>query len=130
MRFSAPRTGSIVYGRNADGDAARAGGWGHMIGDEEANKVAAPYLDGNPRVRLDYARKYNVPTGPLHDKMTSIMSDGFQKYGTVVQYGPVGTYGDICASNMDKLAAGQVTAKQCADGIVADAKKQLKEKKA
>src|SRR5882672_3785625 len=27
-------TGSIVYGRNANGDAARAGGWGHMIGDE------------------------------------------------------------------------------------------------
>lgn len=102
----------------------------YMIGDEEANKVAATYLDGNPLVRLDYALKYNVPQGPLHDKMTSIMSDGFQKYGTVVQYGPVGTYGDICASNMDKLAAGQVTAKQCADAIVADANKQLKEKKA
>lgn len=27
-------TGSIVYGRNAVGEAARAGGWGHMIGDE------------------------------------------------------------------------------------------------
>jgi len=27
-------TGSIVYGRNAGGQAARAGGWGHMIGDE------------------------------------------------------------------------------------------------
>src|SRR5471030_495861 len=27
-------TGSIVYGRNAQGEAARAGGWGHMIGDE------------------------------------------------------------------------------------------------
>jgi N-acetylglucosamine kinase-like BadF-type ATPase len=27
-------TGSIVYGRNAAGQAARAGGWGHMIGDE------------------------------------------------------------------------------------------------
>jgi len=27
-------TGSIVYGRNAHGQAARAGGWGHMIGDE------------------------------------------------------------------------------------------------
>jgi glucosamine kinase len=27
-------TGSIVYGRNAKGEAARAGGWGHMIGDE------------------------------------------------------------------------------------------------
>ena len=27
-------TGSIVYGRNASFDAARAGGWGHIIGDE------------------------------------------------------------------------------------------------
>jgi N-acetylglucosamine kinase-like BadF-type ATPase len=27
-------TGSIVYGRNGLGEAARAGGWGHMIGDE------------------------------------------------------------------------------------------------
>jgi len=27
-------TGSIVYGRNENGEAARAGGWGHMIGDE------------------------------------------------------------------------------------------------
>src|SRR4029079_16389092 len=27
-------TGSIVYGRNASFEAARAGGWGHMIGDE------------------------------------------------------------------------------------------------
>jgi N-acetylglucosamine kinase-like BadF-type ATPase len=27
-------TGSIVYGRNGAGEAARAGGWGHMIGDE------------------------------------------------------------------------------------------------
>jgi N-acetylglucosamine kinase-like BadF-type ATPase len=27
-------TGSIAYGRNARGEAARAGGWGHLIGDE------------------------------------------------------------------------------------------------
>src|ERR1700687_3539971 len=27
-------TGSIAYGRNAQGVAARAGGWGHLIGDE------------------------------------------------------------------------------------------------
>src|SRR5919202_847998 len=27
-------TGSIVYGRNSSGESARAGGWGHMIGDE------------------------------------------------------------------------------------------------
>jgi len=27
-------TGSIAYGRNANGRAARAGGWGHILGDE------------------------------------------------------------------------------------------------
>lgn len=27
-------TGSIAYGRNATGEAARAGGWGHVLGDE------------------------------------------------------------------------------------------------
>ncbi len=27
-------TGSIAYGRSAEGSAARAGGWGHIIGDE------------------------------------------------------------------------------------------------
>lgn len=27
-------TGSIAYGRNQHGEAARAGGWGHLIGDE------------------------------------------------------------------------------------------------
>lgn len=27
-------TGSITYGRNQAGEAARAGGWGHMVGDE------------------------------------------------------------------------------------------------
>lgn len=27
-------TGSITYGRNKNGEAARAGGWGHIVGDE------------------------------------------------------------------------------------------------
>jgi N-acetylglucosamine kinase-like BadF-type ATPase len=27
-------TGSICYGRNSEGDTKRAGGWGHLIGDE------------------------------------------------------------------------------------------------
>jgi N-acetylglucosamine kinase-like BadF-type ATPase len=27
-------TGSIAYGRNAKGEASRAGGWGHVLGDE------------------------------------------------------------------------------------------------
>jgi N-acetylglucosamine kinase-like BadF-type ATPase len=54
-------TGSIVYGRNAQGDAARAGGWGHVIGDEgsgywigrHAVLAAVRALDGRgPRTAL------------------------------------------------------------------------------
>ncbi|MBI2774100.1 MAG: N-acetylglucosamine kinase [Chloroflexi bacterium] len=47
-------TGSIAYGRNAEGDEDRAGGWGHLIGDEgsaywigvEGLRAAAHAADG------------------------------------------------------------------------------------
>src|ERR1700750_3102140 len=48
-------TGSIVYGRNASFEAARAGGWGHMIGDEGSGywigreALAAGMLGGDGR---------------------------------------------------------------------------------
>lgn len=54
-------TGSIAYGRNASGEAARAGGWGHMIGDEgsaywigrEALSAVMRSVDGRgPATRL------------------------------------------------------------------------------
>jgi N-acetylglucosamine kinase-like BadF-type ATPase len=57
-------TGSIVYGRNASGEAARAGGWGHMIGDEgsgywigrEALSAVMRAFDGRgPATRLTAA---------------------------------------------------------------------------
>ena len=57
-------TGSIVYGRNANGEAARAGGWGHMIGDEgsgywigrEALSAVMRAYDGRgPATRLSAA---------------------------------------------------------------------------
>jgi multiple sugar transport system substrate-binding protein len=99
-----------------------------MIGDEQANKDAATYMDGNPLVRLDYALKYNVPSGPLADKMKSIMTEGFQKHGTVVQYGPVGEYSNIVRATMDKLASGEMTAQQAADDIASQTNKLLKEK--
>src|SRR5215472_11756168 len=99
-----------------------------MIGDEQANKDAATYMDGNPLVRLDYALKYNVPEGPLADKMKTIMTDSFQKHGTVVQYGPVGEYTSIVTATMDKLASGEMTAQQAADDIANQTNKLLKEK--
>jgi multiple sugar transport system substrate-binding protein len=99
-----------------------------MIGDEQANKEAATYMDGNPLVRLDDALKYNVPSGPLADKMKSIMTEGFEKHGTVVQYAPIGEYGNIVKASMDKLAAGQITAQQAGDEIASQANKLIKEK--
>jgi glucosamine kinase len=54
-------TGSIAYGRNSQGVAARAGGWGHLIGDEgsgywigrHALTAVVREVDGRgPRTRL------------------------------------------------------------------------------
>ena len=47
-------TGSIAYGRNEEGDEHRAGGWGHLVGDEgsavwcglEALRAVAHAVDG------------------------------------------------------------------------------------
>ena len=98
----------------------------YLIGDEEAGKLAATYKDGNPLLRLDHILKYNVPEGPLKPDMVRIITNGFQKYGTVVGYSKLGTYGTIWSANCDKMAAGDMTAKQTADAIAAAANKELK----
>jgi N-acetylglucosamine kinase-like BadF-type ATPase len=65
-------TGSITYGRNARGLAARAGGWGHVIGDEgsgywigrRALAAAVREVDGRgPRTALtdDVLAHFGVP---------------------------------------------------------------------
>jgi multiple sugar transport system substrate-binding protein len=97
-----------------------------LIGDEEAAQLAANYMEGNPLGRLDYVLKYNVPEGPLKDDVVRIITGGFEKYGTVVQYSKVGTYGSIWSANCDKMAAGEFTAKQCADAIASATNKELK----
>jgi len=64
-------TGSIVYGRNARHEAARAGGWGHIIGDEgsgywigrEALAAIMRAVDGRgPATRLteDVLKYFNI----------------------------------------------------------------------
>src|SRR5437588_5602630 len=64
-------TGSIVYGRNAQEEAARAGGWGHILGDEgsgywigrEALTAVMRAVDGRgPATRLtdDVVAHFNI----------------------------------------------------------------------
>ncbi len=51
-------TGSIAYGRNAQGEAARAGGWGYVLGDEGSGywigrlalRAVVRHADGRGRV--------------------------------------------------------------------------------
>jgi N-acetylglucosamine kinase-like BadF-type ATPase len=62
-------TGSIVYGRNAAFEAARAGGWGHMIGDEGSG-----YWIG--REALAAVMRAEDGRGPATD-LTAAMLDHF-----------------------------------------------------
>ncbi|MGN7360452.1 N-acetylglucosamine kinase [Paenibacillus sp. SAF-054] len=58
-------TGSIVYGINAKGDSARAGGWGHRVGDEGSG-----YWIGKQAIRTAL-RGYDGrgAASPLTDKL-------------------------------------------------------------
>jgi N-acetylglucosamine kinase-like BadF-type ATPase len=116
-------TGSIVYGRNAVGQAARAGGWGHMVGDEgsgywigrEAVAAVMRAADGRgPATQLtdDILAHFNVnDTSRLprivYDRETPRMSvaalgpivDGAASLGDVVAMG-------ILERAIDELALG------------------------
>jgi N-acetylglucosamine kinase-like BadF-type ATPase len=78
-------TGSIAYGRNRDNAAARAGGWGHVLGDEgsgywigrQALRVVTRAADGRgPRTAL--ARRvldhFGVPRAS--DLVTRVYEEG------------------------------------------------------
>ena len=96
-----------------------------LAGDEEANRLAATYENGNPLIHLDHVLKYNAPEGALAEPWRRIVTDGFQQYGTVVQYAPIGEYGQFVASSMDKLAACDITAEEAAAEIADSTNQQL-----
>jgi multiple sugar transport system substrate-binding protein len=101
----------------------------YLAGDEEANQIAATYQTGNPLVYLDWILKYQIPAGAMGESMKRIVTDGFNKFGTVVQYAPIGTYQTIAGAALEKMAACEATAKQTADSIANDANKELKDLK-
>jgi N-acetylglucosamine kinase-like BadF-type ATPase len=113
-------TGSIAYGRNAAGEAARAGGWGHMIGDEgsgywigrEALAAVMRAADGRgPATGLtaEMLAHFNVAEVPLLPRM---VYDREMPRAAVAALGPVvqrmGEQGDAVATRILERAADEL----------------------
>ncbi|MBI3494270.1 MAG: ATPase, partial [Acidobacteria bacterium] len=90
-------TGAIAYGRNTAGEAARAGGWGHMIGDEgsgywigrEAVAAVMRAADGRgPATRLtaDILAHFNVEDV---SRLPRIVYDRDEPRMSVAALGPI-----------------------------------------
>ena len=113
-------TGAIVYGRNAAFEAARAGGWGHMIGDEgsgywigrESLAAVMRAADGRgPETRLtgEILAHFNVVD---ESRLPRIVYDRELPRGSVAALGPivqrVAAQGDAVAMRILERAADEL----------------------
>lgn len=97
-------TGSIAYGRSADGTSARCGGWSEFFGDEgscywvgrEAMSLFSKQADGR------------IPRGPLYSVVKEM-------YGTADCLSFNGYVIEHLAGHRDKVAEFQVAAMQAAE---------------
>jgi N-acetylglucosamine kinase-like BadF-type ATPase len=114
-------TGSIAYGRNARGEAARAGGWGHMIGDEgsgywigrEALAAVMRAWDGRgPATELAAGILANLQVDD-ESRLPRIVYDREVPRMTVAALGPivhrVAEEGDAVARRILERAADELT---------------------
>ncbi|HEY7287516.1 MAG TPA: BadF/BadG/BcrA/BcrD ATPase family protein [Vicinamibacterales bacterium] len=113
-------TGSIVYGRNASGESARAGGWGHMIGDEgsgywigrEALSAVMRASDGRgPQTDLTAALLQELEIADI-SRLPRIVYDRGQPRMAVAALGPlvqrVSDAGDPVAARILERAAEEL----------------------
>jgi len=113
-------TGSIVYGRNAVGESARAGGWGHMIGDEgsgywigrEALSAVMRAADGRgPQTNLTPALLHELEIADV-SRLPRIVYDRDQPRMAVAALGPlvqrVSEAGDAVAARILERAAEEL----------------------
>ena len=113
-------TGSIVYGRNALGESARAGGWGHMIGDEgsgywigrEALSAVMRAADGRgPQTDLTPAILAEMGIADI-SRLPRIVYDRDQPRMAVAALGPlvqrVADAGDAVAARILERAAEEL----------------------
>jgi N-acetylglucosamine kinase-like BadF-type ATPase len=123
-------TGAIVYGRNGHGEAARAGGWGHMIGDEgsgywigrEALSAVMRAADGRgPETQLSSEILAHFDVADV-SRLPRLVYDRAQPRMAVAALGPlvqrVSEQGDAVATRILEraaeelvLAAGSVTSR-------------------
>jgi glucosamine kinase len=114
-------TGSIVYGHNAGGEAARAGGWGHMIGDEgsgywigrEALSAVMRASDGRgPATRLTGEILAHLNLND-ESRLPRIVYDRESPRMTVAALGPIvqraAVEGDAVATRILERAADELT---------------------
>jgi N-acetylglucosamine kinase-like BadF-type ATPase len=113
-------TGSIAYGRNAQFEAARAGGWGHMIGDEgsgywigrEALAAVMRAYDGRgPATALTADVLAHVEADD-ESRLPAIVYDRALPRMTVAALGPIvqqaATAGDAVAMRILERAADEL----------------------
>jgi N-acetylglucosamine kinase-like BadF-type ATPase len=113
-------TGSIAYGKNGSGHAARAGGWGHLIGDEgsgywigsRALSAIVRHADGRgPHTRLtaDVLELFGVADVPA---LVRIVYDRDVPRRNVAGLGPIVQRaveaGDMVATEIVDLAGGEL----------------------
>jgi N-acetylglucosamine kinase-like BadF-type ATPase len=113
-------TGSIAYGRNAAGEASRAGGWGHMIGDEGSGywigrEALAAVMRGGDGRGPDTALTAEILTNfNLADvsRLPRIVYDREQPRMSVAALGPivqrVAEQGDAVATRILERAADEL----------------------
>jgi N-acetylmuramic acid 6-phosphate etherase len=113
-------TGSFVWGRNREGETARAGGWGYLIGDEgsgfdlarSALRAATQYADGRgePTNLLNGILEFwGLSTPP--DLLTRVYRSGLT-HADIAKLAPLvireAEDGDIVASRLVNDAADQL----------------------
>lgn len=114
-------TGSIAYGVNQDNVAARAGGWGHVLGDEgsgywigrEALMAVVREADGRgPATRLTPLILEHFTLGRVDGLVRQVYDDQMRR-ASVHALGPVvdraRSEGDVVAAEILKGAASELT---------------------
>lgn len=115
-------TGSIAYGRNADGKSARAGGWGYLFGDEgsafdlvrQSLRAALRHAEGwGPSTALTSLLLDAASAASAHDLLHRFYSDEFPR-DRIAAMAPLvdqaAIAGDAIAQEILKAAAQSLAA--------------------